>query len=101
MPDSLKNLKLQKYKYTIIYIYDKNYEVITKLVDKFFKDKYDLNKRYLKIDADKSKKILEELDVTVYPIILCYNKEELIMTVSCYIPNFIQNLEKVYNDLLI
>ena len=37
MPDSLKNLKLQKYKYTIIYIYDKNYEVITKLEDKFFK----------------------------------------------------------------
>ena len=101
MPDSLKHLKLQKYKYTIIYIYDKNYEVITELVDNFFKDKYDLNKRYIKIDADESKKILDELDVTVYPIILCYSKDEFIMAVSCYVPNFIENLEKVYNNLLI
>ena len=101
MTNTLKNLKLQKYKFNIIYIYDKNYQFITNLVDNFFKDKYDLNKRYIKIDADKSKKILTELDVTVYPIILIFNKEDYNMTVSCYVTNFIENLKNIYNNLLI
>ena len=59
MPDSLKHLKLQKYKYTIIYIYDKNYKVITELAITF-QNKMILIKGTLK-DADKVKKNSEKI----------------------------------------
>jgi hypothetical protein len=99
--DIIKSLKLNKSKYTIIYFYDDSYKSITKIVVNYFNNKYDLNKNFIKINVTKSHKIISILDLTIYPIIHIYNKEELISSMSCYIPNFIINLDKIYNTLLI
>ena len=57
----LKDLKIyqKKKKKIFIYFYEEWCKNITSLVDTFFKEKYDLNKLYVKIKVTKSKDIID------------------------------------------
>ena len=53
-----KNISKKKKK-IFIYFYEEWCKNITSLVDTFFKEKYDLNKLYVKIKVTKSKDIID------------------------------------------
>ena len=58
-----KDLKifLDRPKIAFVYFFDDFCQEITDTIDSFFKDKYDLNKIYLKVKVSSSPKIIEEL----------------------------------------
>lgn len=92
------NLYLKRHKYCFLYIHDSWCSNTTLELDTFFKSKYDLNKIFLKICVSNAQKIIKTLDITMYPIILVYNKDTVISEIYCT-QNLINNLEKVYNFL--
>ena len=91
------NLLMNKTKYIFLYIHDTWCSDITLQIDNFFKDKYDLNKNYIKIQVSKKPSLIKKLDITFYPIIKIYHNNEIISELSCNTLNFIENLEKLYN----
>jgi len=93
------DIYFKPYKIIFIYFFDSFCLNTTNLVDNFFKDKYDLNKQYLKIQVSKSKKIIEKLDVTTYPVIKIYKNNTEINELFCTNNIFIDNLDKFYNNI--
>jgi hypothetical protein len=92
------NLYFKRHKYCFVYIYDSWCSSITLDLETFFKSKYDLNKLFLKICVSNSQ-LIQTLGITVYPIILIYNKDKIISELPCNTLNVIVNLEKIYNFL--
>jgi len=92
------NLYFKRHKYCFLYIYDSWCSSITLDLETFFKSKYDLNKLFLKLSVSNSQ-IIQTLGITVYPIILIYNKETIISEIPCNTQNIISNVEKIYNFL--
>ena len=97
--NKLKDLKLyfKRHKYTFIYFYDDWCSNKTLEIDDFFKTKYDLNKVYIKINVSNSKKLVQEMGLTVYPTLRIYNKDELISEISCNIDNLKDKINEIYN----
>jgi len=93
------DIYFKPYKVIFIYFFEPFCLTTTNLVDNFFKDKYDLNKQYLKIQVSNSKKIIEKLDVTTYPVIKIYKNNKEISEIFCTNNTFIDNLEKIYNNI--
>ena len=86
---------LEKSKYTFIYFYDDWCNEQTEQIDNYFKNKYDLNKMYLKVHI-KNKKIIEHLQVTYCPCIQIYNKKIFIKDIECNQENTMENINKNY-----
>jgi hypothetical protein len=97
--NKVKDLKLyfKRHKYLFIYFYDDWCSNKTLEIDEFFKTKYDLNKLYIKIKVSNSKKLVNEMALTVYPTLRIYNKEELISEISCNIDNLKDKINEIYN----
>ena len=87
----------KRHKYLFIYYYDDWCSNKTLEIDNFFKNKYDINKQYIKINVSNSKKLVQEMALTVYPTLRIYNKDELISEISCNIDNLKDEIEKIYN----
>jgi len=97
-----KDLKifLDRPKIAFVYFFDDFCQEITDTIDSFFKDKYDLNKIYLKVKVSSSPKIIEELKVTTYPIIMVYNNKKVVDEIYCNNVDRIEILEKLYNTIV-
>ena len=94
------DIYFKPYKIIFIYFFETFCLTTTNLVDNFFKDKYDLNKLYLKIQVSNSKKIIEKLDVTTYPVIKIYKNNKEIGEIFCTNNKFIDNLDKIYDNII-
>lgn len=97
----LKDLKVyqKKKKKIFIYFYEEWCNNITKIIDSFFKEKYDLNKLYVKIKVSKSKDIIDYLDISIFPIIKIYNSYDFKSTLYCNCDDLIGKLNIMYNEI--
>lgn len=86
-------------KYIFMLVYDTWCNDIKNKLDEFFKSKYDLNKIFLKACISKCPTLIDTLDITLCPYILIYFNGEIISKLSCYINNFENNLNNMYNYL--
>ena len=94
--DKYKN----KNKILFIHIYEDFSKLITEKIDKFFNNKFDLNKIYLKVKANNSPSIIKKLDITTYPIIKIYKNNEEIGEIYCNNSHLLKNLEKLYSNII-
>lgn len=94
------NKFIQKSSILFIYFYEDFCKDITLKIDNFFKEKYDLNKNYLKVKVSNSENIINKLDVTIYPIIKIYKSKINVGEIYCNNNNLLYNLEKTYNNIL-
>lgn len=90
----------KKSKIMFIYFYEDFCSDITNTIDTFFNNKYDLNKKYIKIKVNNSKKIIQLLDITTYPIIKVYKNNKSVGEIYCNNNNFNDNLEKLYHNII-
>jgi hypothetical protein len=97
-----KDLKifLDRPKIAFVYFFDDFCQNITDTIDSFFAEKYDLNKIYLKVKVSSSPKIIEELELTTYPIIKVYNNKKVVEEIYCNSDNRLEILEKLYNSIV-
>ena len=86
-------------KYIFMLVYDTWCNDIKTKLEEFFKNKYDLNKIFLKVCISKCPTLIDTLDITLCPYILIYFNGEIISKLSCYIDNFENNLNNMYNYL--
>ena len=97
----LKHLKIyqKKHKIIFLYFYGDWCDTITHKIDSFFKEKYDLNKIYIKVPVDKGKSILNAYDITSYPIINIYEFDTLLSTLYCNCHDILTKINIVYNNI--
>ena len=85
---------IDKTPYLFIYFYENWCKKYTDMIDLYFKNKYDLNKKYVKVHI-KNKKIIEDLQVTSFPSLKIYNNKELYDDISCG-DNIIDIINNIY-----
>jgi hypothetical protein len=105
MPMIIKRSKdlrvfLERPKIAFVFFFDDFCQEITTNVDNFFKEKYDLNKMYIKVKVSDAPRIVEELDITTYPIIKIYNHMKCVGELYCNNDNLLENLEKLYANIV-
>ena len=88
------NTYIEKTPFLFVYFYDTWCKKYTDMLDLYFKNKYDLNKKFVKVHI-KNKKIIENLGVTSYPSIKVYKKDEL------YDINCTDNIIEIINNIYI
>ena len=86
-------------KYVFLLVYDTWCNDIKIKLESFFSNKYDLNKIFLKVCVSKCPTLITKLDITLCPYIFIYYDGEIISKLSCYIDNFDNNLNNMYNYL--
>lgn len=84
-----------------MYFYDSTIESFknnTLEIDNFFRNKYDLNKKYTKIDISKNKQAIKNYNLLYVPCFNIYNKNKSKETTISLLENkFINEIEKYYN----
>ena len=84
-----------------MYFYDstiKSFKNNTLEIDNFFRNKYDLNKKYTKIDISKNKQAIKNYNLLYVPCFNIYNKNKSKETTISLLENkFINEIEKYYN----
>lgn len=87
------NTYIDKTQFLFIYFYDDWCIKYTDMLDLYFKNKYDMNKKYIKVHV-KNTKIIETLGITSYPSIKIFSKKEL-YDINCN-DNIIEIINKIY-----
>ena len=84
-----------------MYFYDSTIESFknnTLEIDNFFRNKYDLNKKYTKIDISKNKQAIKNYNLLYVPCFNIYNKNKSKETTISLLENkFLNKIEKYYN----
>jgi hypothetical protein len=87
-----------------VFFYDpiiSNNEALINIIDGYFKTKYDLNKKYIKINVSK-KNQLKNYNINYAPCIVIYSKSNEVLGEISLIENneknIIECLEKYYNN---
>ncbi len=81
----------------VIYYYSDKFTNITNKISKFLEDIYDLNILYYSVNVDNSQQIIEEQDVTTFPVLHVYKNQELIKEIYCNYGNLSSILRQLYN----
>ena len=55
---------------------------------------------YIKVKVSDSPKIIEELDITTYPIIKIYSHMKCVDEIYCNNDTLLENLEKLYVNIV-
>ena len=87
----------KKKRVLFLYFYEDWCHSLTEIIDSFFRNKYDLNKMYIKVKVSQSKQIIDKLDIETYPIIKVYKCQQLYSQIHCNSNSILQNLESIYN----
>ena len=67
-------------------------------IDNFFRNKYDLNKKYTKIDISKHKQATKNYNLLYVPCFIVYTKNKTKETTISLLENkFMNEIEKYYN----
>ena len=97
----LKNNKefiniISKRKLVVVYFYSENCEKITKKINDFLENIYNLNILFYSVNVYKSDSIVKKSDVTTFPVLHLYKNNEFIKELFCNINNLDEILKKLY-----
>ena len=81
----------------VIYYYSDKFTNITNKISKFLEDIYDLNILYFSVNVDNRQQIIEQQDITTFPVLHVYKNQELIKEIYCNYENLTSILKKLYN----
>lgn len=82
-----------------LYFYDDWCINTTTLLDSFFKEKYDLNKIFIKVKVKNKKEITDFFDINIYPIIKVYSGYDFKSILYCNTKKLLEKIEIIYNQL--
>tara|TARA_B110001450_G_C17614795_1_gene478817 strand:- start:109 stop:420 length:312 start_codon:yes stop_codon:yes gene_type:complete len=97
--DKIKDIELylNKTKYLFVYFYGDWCSNLTENIDTYFKNKYDLSKKYVKVNI-KNEKIIEKLGITSFPLIKLYEYGNFLKDINC--TNDEQLLQNINNSYI-
>ena len=89
-------LKKFKNKILIVYFYCEDYQEINHKIENYIKEQCNTNIAFSRINAVKSKDIIEKLDITSYPILRIFNHQGSTKDVYISIENYNDVLDIIY-----
>lgn len=86
-----------------IYFYEPSIPRYDAIIDSFFKKKYDLNKKYIKVNTSKKSHMKNYPEINYAPCLLVCDKNNTYLGEIPLIDEseIISNLEKYYNNIIV
>ena len=89
-------IKKFKNKILIVYFYCEDYQEINQKIESYIKEQCNNNIVFSRINAIKSKDLIDKLDITSYPLIRIYNHQGSTKDVYISIENYSDMLDIIY-----
>ena len=81
-----------------IYFYEPSIPKYDALIDSFFRNKYDLNKKYIRVDVNKKAQMKNYPEINYAPCLMVYNRKNENLGEICLNEDTLLNeLEKFYS----